>query len=1004
MTPGPEFDLPLGPLESLPYCDLESRETLVLLLETITTPEFWTTLARYHAQESSKGSEHFNPELFNLVHVLAGQFEDLFVVQLQRIVMELVQDGKDKSKQRAASELLAGLVRGSKNWSTVKLDKMWAWVMPVLENAFQSCSTETMRFWIQFLNQVFANRDPRRVLPIIQFIFNWKLDPTAQSFFTESKKLTLLKVTISSFKWRLASLYPALLSELFTHLRNPYQQVRDILGVVIDKVMQCLWHPSADSVTQVVEWNIKSRGGLAADVFEAGGKYKGVIPVVPDAAVAGLVETLFRNLDVWREVPRTSNVGPSDYGNASKSIIAWVVHSLTRNGTTSKYTCMNLLVPEFFKMMEFDDADLQTTAKAITTIYSHSPFPLHYVPRVMHQLLAILEEPDLKWQVKLKLLPILQVLFFRNLLFLTSPLKHLVLETVSEMLEDPQLEVRNLAGVTLSGLVRCSERDSISSLKAKFEASLKLTKAAKKKLTLPPRTDGYESPAIGSGAARSLHPLVVARHAAVIGLSSLVLAFPYDVPEWMPEVLITLSGCISDQAPVATTVSKTFADFRRTHQDTKEEGMKAFTEDQLSILSDLLISSSYYAFLNAVSDAAAKVGNFPFTTIKPNHGIAYVPLPCPCARFGKQSLCSPKHGQCIQGTRMVPLHIMDVAGLVPGASTGEGLGNQFLDDLRHADLLIHVVDSSGTTDAAGKVTIGYDPVNDIEWLRSEIHAWIFNNLWKRWDGIARRHVATASSVAETLALQVSGYGANLVCVQKTLDRWSSRPGSRSSESLESWDQQAVADFVDAFLDQRFPTVIALNKIDLPDSDKNIDKICRKYDSSKIVLTSAIAEQFLRKLQSQGFINYREGTEFFDVADETNNLKPLPPTTLARLEKVQDLVLFRYGHTGVTAVLQLAVETLELIPVYPVRNINTFGEGGAGTGGGGAKGVFRDCMLVRKGTRVADVMSELLGESRKFCQYVETVGGVRLGELDEITKENNILSFKMAAVEGGGKKE
>ncbi|KAI8615634.1 P-loop containing nucleoside triphosphate hydrolase protein [Chytriomyces sp. MP71] len=403
-------------------------------------------------------------------------------------------------------------------------------------------------------------------------------------------------------------------------------------------------------------------------------------------------------------------------------------------------------------------------------------------------------------------------------------------------------------------------------------------------------------------------------------------------------------------------------------------------------------SAGKSSFLNAVSDAAAKVGNYPFTTIKPNHGVAFVPIDCPCKRFNKQDLCAPKHGRCVDGTRFVPLQIMDVAGLVPGASRGEGLGNQFLDDLRTADLLIHVVDASGTTDAAGKVTLGYDPINDIDWLRDEIHSWIFNNLWKKWPNIMRRHVAAAQSTAETLSLQFSGYGANLACVQRALDR------SGIKDNLDTWDEDTIKKVVDAFLDERFPTIIALNKIDLPDSDKNVDKIFRKYDASKIVLTSALAEVFLRKLHSQGFIHYHEGTEFFDLADETNKLKPLPETTQARLEKVQDLVLFRYGNTGVQAALKLAMDTLELIPTFPVRNINSFGDGsGSGPMASGVKekaGVFRDCLLVKKGTTVGGLMADLLGESKKFCQYTETVGGIRLGEDEQITSANSILSFKL----------
>jgi len=80
-----------------------------------------------------------------------------------------------------------------------------------------------------------------------------------------------------------------------------------------------------------------------------------------------------------------------------------------------------------------------------------------------------------------------------------------------------------------------------------------------------------------------------------LGLSCLVQAYPYEIPNWLPEVLVILAGCISDPSPISTTVSKTFADFRRTHQDTWHEDMTNFTENQLHLLSDLLISPSYYA-------------------------------------------------------------------------------------------------------------------------------------------------------------------------------------------------------------------------------------------------------------------------------------------------------------------------------------------------------------------------------------------------------------------------
>ncbi|KAG0282085.1 hypothetical protein BGZ96_000846 [Linnemannia gamsii] len=393
-------------------------------------------------------------------------------------------------------------------------------------------------------------------------------------------------------------------------------------------------------------------------------------------------------------------------------------------------------------------------------------------------------------------------------------------------------------------------------------------------------------------------------------------------------------------------------------------------------------SAGKSSFLNAVTDATAKVGNYPFTTIKPNNGIAYFPIECPCKRFDKTKLCAPRYGRCIDGKRFVPIQILDVAGLVPGASEGQGLGNQFLDDLRHANALIHVVDVSGTTDANGKETVGYDPIGDIEWLRGEIHSWIFGNLNKRWSQIVRRHVAVKASTAETLHNQFSGYGATLSLVQKSLDR------SGIKEPMDTWEKETIIKIVDAFLDERFPTIIALNKIDLPDSDKNISKIMRKYDQNKIVLSSALAETFLRKLHKQKFIQYEEGTDNVQTKEDLpdSDLKPLDEKLQNRIEKVQDLVLYRYGSTGVQDVVLKAVEILGLVPAFPVKSLTTF----ANTNG---KGVFRDCVLLWPGTTVIEFADIVHPEIAKHYLGAETIGNRKIGEDDVITKENNIICFK-----------
>lgn len=192
---------------------------------------------------------------------------------------------------------------------------------------------------------------------------------------------------------------------------------------------------------------------------------------------------------------------------------------------------------------------------------------------------------------------------------------------------------------------------------------------------------------------------------------------------------------------------------------------------------------------------------------------------------------------------------------------------------------------------------------------------------------------------DTLQSQVSGYGTKEVVVQRTLDRME----LKEPIPLETWDEAAVSRFVAAFLIERFPTVLVLNKVDSPDADKNIARICQKYPSVRaghrwrrrahfcaqhpMVLVSALAECFLRKLAKQGFIGYTDGGDFIETSDENAALKAMDEKTKERVEKLKDLVMLRFGGTGVHDVIRKAVERLGLIPVFLVNNITNFTCGG-----------------------------------------------------------------------------
>lgn len=120
-----------------------------------------------------------------------------------------------------------------------------------------------------------------------------------------------------------------------------------------------------------------------------------------------------------------------------------------------------------------------------------------------------------------------------------------------------------------------------------------------------------------------------------------------------------------------------------------------------------------------------------------------------------------------------------------------------------------------------------------------------------------------AQTATTLQLQFSGYGSNLSTVQKVLEKL----GIREPAELEKWTEEFVHKVVDGFMEERFPTILVLNKIDIQDANENIVRICQKYPPEKIALTSALAENFLRKLAKQGYIRYNPGDENFITKEE-----------------------------------------------------------------------------------------------------------------------------------------
>lgn len=362
------------------------------------------------------------------------------------------------------------------------------------------------------------------------------------------------------------------------------------------------------------------------------------------------------------------------------------------------------------------------------------------------------------------------------------------------------------------------------------------------------------------------------------------------------------------------------------------------------------------SFFKAATLIDVEISSRTFCTIKPNVGVAYVISKCPCRELGLK--CNPKNSQCTNGMRFIPVKLLDIAGLIPGAHEGKGLGNKFLSDITKADVLINIVDASGTTDAEGNSTEGYDPSNDVRFLVEEIELWFTSVIKKHLEKIKDENKAT-----EILA----GLGIRKEHIKEALDTVGLNP-----ELLAT-----------ALRRLSLPIIIAANKIDLPASDSNLKKMVKEFPDSMIVPCSAEAEIALRQAAKKGLIEYVPGTKDFKIK------KDMTEEQKKALEFIKKNVLEKYESSGIQQCLDIAVfDFLKYIVVYPVENENKFSDKEGN--------VLPDAYLMPSGSTALDLAYKIHQDIGKhFIGAIDARTKKRIGA-DYVLKNHDIISIQSAA--------
>jgi len=350
-------------------------------------------------------------------------------------------------------------------------------------------------------------------------------------------------------------------------------------------------------------------------------------------------------------------------------------------------------------------------------------------------------------------------------------------------------------------------------------------------------------------------------------------------------------------------------------------------------------SSGKSTFFSAATLVDVAIANYPFTTIEPNKGIGFVRVEDAGKFFGVVS--NPKHGFLVNDDpknpiRYVPTELIDVAGLVPGASEGRGLGNKFLNDLSQADALIHVVDASGSTDAEGKEVAegSHDPLEDVKFLEEEIELWFLKIIENNWQKFSKSQEKDFNKRVTIMAQSLSGVKILTHHIEKAI-----REMKLEEKVLSQWSEEEKKTFARKCREWSKPIIIAANKCDLPSGQKNVARMKETFPEKTIVACSAAAELSLRKAAKQGVLKYYSGWNHYEVLGQLNEKQK------AGLETIKHNVLEKFGGTGIQECLDIVVfKVLGYFPVFPAGVKGLVDKDGR---------TLADCFLMPPGSKAID---------------------------------------------------
>lgn len=505
---------------------------------------------------------------------------------------EATSELEERGIQCVAAEAIAGFLHSDMEC----VSKAWdEWLQSLLQKFLTNSSVESTTEWAACIRFAVTGkgrlgRQPPLTRPMVLRCLLEPVPSTASSN-AVVKHFTFLCAALTEIPPSEESsdelvFHQQLLMEALKFARHSAPQVREVVGMALCIAGANLEESNLPSeLTKVEVVNPKkttSEETIEWKFFITSETISEAIKCVRDTAQENEADVSMEN------VMTISNNGSStqkgdDLQEAirfTETVLYFLISTMKAGRSMALMNVIIELLQPVLSLQETAHKDLSSLAKVALQFLKFQIFPASHISNAVSALLAAAN--DSNWHTRVASLSFLQSFMYRHTFLLSMDCLVKIWGEVKNLLSDGQLEVRELASLTLSGLMRGSY-DQLS--KEFYENQLAL---ATSYLNQYKSKRGKKVSGVGTTSTDV--------HAVVLGLSACVQSVPYDMPRWLPKVITTLAQFAKEASPaVRATVRKCIAEFRRTHADTWAVQKFMFNDEELEILTDTSSSASYFA-------------------------------------------------------------------------------------------------------------------------------------------------------------------------------------------------------------------------------------------------------------------------------------------------------------------------------------------------------------------------------------------------------------------------